>query len=69
MAVKIALGAALAVIFAITVLILLGILHGPLKSTDYLVIGTLATLVCLLVLFIVNLAMDSKNDLLFKRRK
>ena len=69
MAVKIALGAALAVIFAITVLILLGILHGPHKAADYMVIGTLATLVCLLVLFIVNLAVESHSDLFFKRRK
>lgn len=69
MAAKIALGTGLAVIFAITVLVLLGILHGPRKSTDYLVIGTLATLVCIFVLFLVNLAMDSKNDLFFKRRK
>lgn len=69
MAAKIALSAGLAVIFAITVLVLLGILHGPRKSTDYLVIGTLATLVCIFVLFLVNLAMDSGNDLFFKRRK
>lgn len=69
MAVKIALGAALAVIFAITVLILLGLLHGPRKSTDYMVIGTLATLVCLFVLFLVNLAMESQDGFFFKRRK
>jgi Na+/melibiose symporter-like transporter len=40
-------------IFAATVAILLAVMPGPHKSTDYLVIGCVATLLCLLLLFVV----------------
>jgi Na+/melibiose symporter-like transporter len=40
-------------IFAVTVTILLVVMPGPHKSTDYLVIGCVATLLCLLLLFVV----------------
>jgi Na+/melibiose symporter-like transporter len=40
-------------VFAVTVGILLNVLPGPHKSTDYLVIGAVATLLCLLLLFVV----------------
>jgi Na+/melibiose symporter-like transporter len=40
-------------IFAVTVAILLAVMPGPHKSTDYLVIGCVATLLCLLLLFVV----------------
>ena len=39
-------------IFAVTVLVLLNVLPGPHKPTDYLVIGAVATLLCLLLLFL-----------------
>lgn len=41
------------IIFAITVATLLAVMPGPHKSTDYLVIGCVATLLCLLLLFVV----------------
>lgn len=40
-------------IFAVTVTVLLAVMPGPHKSTDYLVIGCVATLLCLLLLFVV----------------
>jgi Na+/melibiose symporter-like transporter len=40
-------------IFAVTVAVLLAVMPGPHKSTDYLVIGCVATLLCLLLLFVV----------------
>ncbi len=50
-------------IFAVTVAILLAVMPGPHKSTDYLVIGCVATLLCLLLLFVVliNAPKRSKN--------
>jgi len=41
------------IVFAVTVAILLAVMPGPHKSTDYLVIGCVATLLCLLLLFVV----------------
>ncbi len=40
-------------IFGVTVAILLEVMPGPHKQTDYLVIGCVATLLCLLLLFVV----------------
>jgi hypothetical protein len=40
-------------IFAVTVAVLLAVMPGPHKPTDYLVIGCVATLLCLLLLFVV----------------
>lgn len=40
-------------IFAVTVAVLLAVMPGPRKPTDYLVIGCVATLLCLLLLFVV----------------
>jgi Na+/melibiose symporter-like transporter len=48
-----ALGLGMLMVFAITVGILLAVMPGPHKSTDYLVIGCVATLLCLLLLFVV----------------
>ena len=40
-------------VFVVTVGVLLNVMPGPHKATDYLVIGAVATLLCLLLLFIV----------------
>ena len=48
-----ALALGMVVIFAATVAVLLAVMPGPHKSTDYLVIGCVATLLCLLLLFVV----------------
>ncbi|HEY6389895.1 MAG TPA: hypothetical protein VIX89_01385 [Bryobacteraceae bacterium] len=41
----------LLLVFAVTVVILLQVLPGPHKPTDYLVIGAVATLLCIVLLF------------------
>ena len=50
---NLALALGMAMIFAVTVGILVNVMPGPHKSTDYLVIGCVATLLCLLLLFVV----------------
>lgn len=47
------LAAGMVLVFAVTVGVLLNVMPGPHKATDYLVIGAVATLLCLLLLFIV----------------
>jgi hypothetical protein len=42
----------LLVVFGVAVAILLAVIPGPHKATDYLVIGAVATLLCLLLLFV-----------------
>lgn len=49
-------------IFAVTVAVLLTVMPGPHKSTDYLVIGCVATLLCLLLLFVVLIHTPKRPD-------
>jgi Na+/melibiose symporter-like transporter len=49
-------------IFAVTVAILLAVMPGPRKPTDYLVIGCVATLLCLLLLFVVLINTPKRPD-------
>jgi hypothetical protein len=49
-------------IFAVTVAILLVVMPGPHKPTDYLVIGCVATLLCLLLLFVVLISTKPSRD-------
>jgi hypothetical protein len=48
-----ALALGMVIIFSVTVAILWNIMPGPHKPTDALVIGCVATLLCLLLLFVV----------------
>ena len=50
---KLLLGAGMVLIFGATIGILLNVMPSPHKSTDYLVMGTIATLLCLVLLFVV----------------
>ncbi|HTB20104.1 MAG TPA: hypothetical protein VK708_18405 [Bryobacteraceae bacterium] len=49
-------------IFGVTVAVLLAVMPGPHKSTDYLVIGCVATLLCLLLLFVVLINTAKRPD-------
>jgi Na+/melibiose symporter-like transporter len=42
----------LLIVFAVTVLILANVLPGPHRPTDYLVMGGVATMLCLVLLFL-----------------
>ncbi len=61
------------VVFLATVLILLRIMPGPHKATDYMVIGTMATFVCILLAFIAFIvfitAAGKRSEIFFKRKK
>jgi len=57
-------------VFAIVAAILLAVMPGPLRPSDYLVIGSVSTLVALLALFLALVSTTLKSsDVFFKRRK
>jgi hypothetical protein len=57
-------------VFGVSALVMLRLMPAPLKDSDYLVIGSVATLVSLLVMFLVLIATRLKSpDLFFKKRK
>jgi len=57
-------------VFAVAAAIMVAIMPSPLKDSDYLVIGSIATLVSLLVMFVALLATRLKSpDPFFKKRK
>jgi len=55
------LAGATALIFAATVAVLLFVIPGPRKPTDYMVIGAVATLASLLLLFLVLVKSAKRN--------
>lgn len=57
-------------VFAVSSAVMVAIMPAPLKDSDYLVIGSVATLVSLLVMFVALLATRLKSpDPFFKKRK
>lgn len=67
-------GLALAVImisvFVIGIVVLIRLIPGPHKSSDYLIIGCLATLLCLFTLFLIFISTWAKGpNTFFKRRR
>lgn len=64
-----ALGLAAACIFAVAAALMLRFMPAPLKESDYLVIGSVATLAALLVLFVVVVATSKSSDVFFKKRR
>lgn len=64
------LAGASAIVFAVTVAVGLKLTPAPLTELDYLVVGTAATLLALVVLFAVLLMTGQKaQDVFFKRRR
>jgi hypothetical protein len=61
-------GAALC-IFVVVALVMLAVMPAPLKESDYLIVGSVATIVALLVLFLVTVFTSKSRDVFFKRRK
>jgi multisubunit Na+/H+ antiporter MnhG subunit len=49
-------------LFVATVGILLNVMPGPHKATDYLVMGAAGTLLCLVLLFVVLFTIPAKPD-------
>ncbi|PYT16167.1 MAG: hypothetical protein DMG59_11375 [Acidobacteria bacterium] len=64
------LGLAACCVFVVVAAIMLRFMPAPLKESDYLVIGSVATLVSLLVLFLVLVMTSIKSsDVFFRRRR
>lgn len=55
------LSALMVLLFAGTVAVLVNVMPGPHKSMDYLVIGAVATLLCLLALFVVLVKLPQRR--------
>jgi hypothetical protein len=61
---------ALVFIFAAVAGIMLKVMPAPLKDSDYLIIGSVATMVSLLLLFVLLIATSGRaSTVFFKRRK
>jgi Na+/melibiose symporter-like transporter len=61
---------AVLIIFTVTVLIALRVLPGPHSEVDYLVIGSIATFISLVVVFFVlNSTWLKSRDLFYTRRR
>ena len=58
----IVLAVGMVMLFAATVGILLNVMPGPHKATDYLVMGAAGTLLCLVLLFIVLFTAPAKPE-------
>lgn len=64
------LGAAAVCVFVVVAAVMLKVMPGPLKESDYMVIGSVATLVALGVLFLVLVSTTMKSsDVFFKKRR
>jgi ABC-type Fe3+-siderophore transport system permease subunit len=58
------------VVFAIAAFLMIRLMPQPLKDSDYLVAGSVATLVAMLVLFLALVSTSMKaKDVFFKRRR
>jgi uncharacterized membrane protein HdeD (DUF308 family) len=61
---------ALVFIFAAVAGIMVKVMPAPLKDSDYLIIGSVSTMVSLLLLFVILIATSGKpSGVFFKRRK
>ena len=56
-----ALAVLMVLLFGGTVAVLLNVMPGPHKPMDYLVIGAVATLLCLLLLFVVLIKLPQRR--------
>jgi len=57
-------------VFGVSAAVMVQFMPSPLKDTDYLVIGSVATLAALLVMFLTLMATRLKSpDVFFKKRK
>jgi hypothetical protein len=61
-------GLSAAIAFLIVAAILLRVMPKPLKPTDSMVIGSLATLAALVVLFIAYMTTTKQRDIFYKKR-
>jgi len=60
---------AVALVFTAVAAIMARVMPAPLKDSDYLVIGSVATLVALLVLFFALISTTKSSNVFFKKRR
>jgi Na+/melibiose symporter-like transporter len=59
-----------ACVFAVVAVVMIKVMPEPLKDSDYLIVGSVATVLSLLVLFLVMVSTKLKaSDVFFKKRK
>lgn len=63
------LGVAAVCVFVLVAAIMLKVMPAPLKESDYIVIGSVATLVALGVVFVTLISTTATRDVFFKKRK
>jgi multisubunit Na+/H+ antiporter MnhB subunit len=63
------LGLAGVCVFAIVAVVMVNVMPAPLKESDYMVAGTVATLASLLVLFLAVISTAKSRDVFFKKRR
>ena len=70
MARTLSLALAVVLVFAAVAGIMLKVMPAPLKDSDYLIIGSVSTMVSLLLLFVLLIVTSGKaSNVFFKRRK
>jgi uncharacterized membrane protein len=70
MARSLSLALAVVLMFAAVAGIMLKVMPAPLKDSDYLIIGSVSTMVSLLLLFVLLIVTSGKaSNVFFKRRK
>lgn len=56
-------------VFGVVAAIMTALMPAPLHESDFLVIGSVATLVALLILFLVMISTTKSSNVFFKKRK
>jgi hypothetical protein len=56
-------------VFTIVAFVMVNVMPAPSRDSDYLIIGSVATLVALLVLFLVMISTTKSVNVFFKKRK
>ncbi len=63
------LGLATVCVFVVVAAAMVKLMPSPLKESDAMIIGSVATLVALLVLFLVMVATTKSSNVFFKKRR
>ncbi len=56
-------------VFAVVAFVMLKVMPAPLHDSDYMVIGSVATLVSLAVVFMVLISTTKSSNVFFKKRR
>jgi len=63
------LGAVALVVFALVTALMLRFMPAPMKESDYVIVGSVATLVALGVLFVMLISTTRASDVFFKKKR